>query len=85
MWRLVRLFICVCACFGGDFIVNHFDATASRLYRGPRTMADMVDCASRTPTNREIEMTYLPLNSIQERCTGTESAANLPPFDPLRS
>ena len=56
-------------------------------------MADSFDCASRTPANRENEMTYLPFNSIQERSTGAGSAAtesfgtsaNLPPYDPLRS
>ena len=56
-------------------------------------MADSLDYASRTPANRENEMTYLPFNSIQERSTGTGSAAagfnptaaNLPPYDPLRS
>jgi hypothetical protein len=55
-------------------------------------MADTVDCADRTPANRDTEMTYLPTNSIQERtkCTGfsatgfSESVANLPPYDPLR-
>ena len=56
-------------------------------------MADRFDCAGRTPANRENEMTYLSFNSIQERSTGTGSAAtgsnptaaNLPPYDPLRS
>ena len=56
-------------------------------------MADTLDCASRTPANRDNEMTYLPFNSIEERSTGTrsaatgfsESVANLPPYDPLRS
>ena len=51
-------------------------------------MADSLDRASRTPANRVNEMTYLPFNSIEERSTGTGSAAqaaNLPPYDPLRS
>ncbi len=52
-------------------------------------MAHIVDCASRMPANRETEMTHLQRNSIQERSTGTTGfaaqAANLPPYDPLRS
>ena len=48
-------------------------------------MADSVDCASRAPANRESEMTYLHVNSIQERSTGFASqAGNLPPYDPVR-
>ena len=50
-------------------------------------MADIVDCASRMPANRETEMTHLQHKSIQERSTDTgfaAQAANLPPYDPLR-